>query len=234
MATNCGSPLRVIFKSSRGHPIAGCATVLVALATLWPHLLAAQTAERPIDEIRVGDAWVYDRRDDLTGYPMNTFTSLVTEVSPQEIVTSAIFRGNSGRGLVVFDHDWNRTIDNMVKYKPNDAHGVHLPLAVGKQWRVEYTSSNSQNGVNMKATGLSKVVGEEMLTTDAGTFDTFKIDRETREFNTADPSKLWEVQMLMWFAPSINHWVRRSVVMKFEKRVRTSSTDELIDVIKKP
>jgi hypothetical protein len=219
-----------------GHldPVGRCAILLLALTALWPHLLVAQPAEQRTDDIRVGDAWVYDRTDGITGEAKATFTSLVTEVSPQEIVTHTSFRGRNGHGIVVFDHDWNRTLDGNIKFKPNDGHGVHLPLAVGKEWRIEYTSSNSQNGLNMKATGLSKVVGQEMLTTAAGTFDTFKIDRETREFNTANPSNLWEVQMLMWFAPSINHWVRRSVVMKFEKRVRSGSTDELIDVMRKP
>ena len=157
----------------------------------------------------------------------------MTEVTPQEIVTRAIFRGKNGSAFVVFDHDWNRTIDNSVKYKPNDGHGVHLPLAVGKEWRFEYTAQNTQNGANMKATSLAKVVAQETITTDAGTFDAFKIDRQVREFNTADPSKFFEMEILMWFSPQINHWVRRTITTKFERRVRASSTDELIDIIHK-
>jgi hypothetical protein len=204
-----------------------------ALVPLWSCLATAQSGSGSSDDVRVGDGWVYDRTDDITGNPMDTFTSLVTEVSPQEIVTTAIYRGKKGRGFVVFDHDWDRTIDNNVKYKPNDGHGVRLPLAVGKEWRYEYTWSDSQNGANHKATGLSKVVAQESVTTPAGTFETFKVDRQVRDFTTADPSNLWDMQFLMWFAPQINYWVRRSIIMKFQKRTRSASTDELVDMFRK-
>jgi hypothetical protein len=215
--------------------IAHYAFLLLALSILWPRLVVAQPAERQNDEIRVGDGWVYERRDDLSGNLMRTFTSLVTQVSLQEIVTQVSDRGKSGRGgLVVFDHDWNRTVDNEITYKPNDAHGVRLPLAVGKEWRLEYTSTNAKTGVNMKATSLSKVVAQESIATPAGTFDAFKIDRQLKEFNVADPSRLIESQFLMWFAPQINHWARRTIVVKVQKRVRSSSTDELVELVHKP
>lgn len=205
---------------------------LAVLMTLWPRLLVAQpTAD---NEVRVGDMWVYDRKDEVTGLPMDTFTSLVTEVSAKEIVTNTIFRGKPGNGLIVFDHSWNRTMDNDTRYNPNDAHGIQLPLAVGKEWRAQYISQNLKTGANTKASSLSKVVAQETITTAAGTFDTFKIDRNVREFNAADPSRLWNIQLLMWFSPQINHWVRRTYVLKAENRVRASSTDELIDLMGKP
>jgi hypothetical protein len=229
-----GTALTASVKSNRRNPIARCASLLVALTALFPGVLAAQPADPPNDEIRVGDGWVYDRRDDITGSPMGTFTSLVTEISPQEIVTHVNFRGKKGHGLVVFDHSWNRTLDNNIIYKPNDGHGVRLPLAVGKEWRLEFTSSNGKNGLNMKATSLSKVVAQESITTPAGVFDTFKIDRQVKEFDTADPSRLRETQFLMWFAPQINHWVRRTVIVKLDKRTRASTTDDLIEVVRKP
>jgi hypothetical protein len=233
MATDTETTPTAMVKPGCRGSIARCAIPLLALSILWPHLVAAQPAEPPNDAIRVGDGWVYDRRDDLSGSPIGTFTSLVTEVSPQEIVTQINYRGKNGRGLVVFDHDWNRTLDNNIKYKPNDGHGVRLPLAVGKDWRLEYTFSNAKNGVNMKATSLSKVVAQESVTTPAGTFDAFKIDRQVKEFNVADPSKLIESQWLMWFAPQINHWVRRTTIVKAEKRVRATTTDELVELIRK-
>lgn len=207
--------------------------LLAALVPVWSFPLAAQSPSTGNEAVRVGDGWVYDRKDEITGNPTDTFTSQVTEVTPQEIVTRAIFRGKNGSAFVVFDHGWNRTIDNNVKYNPNDGHGVHLPLAVGKEWRFEYMAQNTQSGANMKATSLAKVVAQETITTDAGTFDAFKIDRQVRGFNTADPSKLLEMEILMWFSPQINHWVRRTITTKFEKRVRASSTDELIDIIHK-
>jgi hypothetical protein len=206
--------------------------LLAGLMMLWPRMLMAQSVERPSEEVQVGDAWVYDNKDGITGLPISTYTSLVAEISPKEIVTNVIVRGRNNRGLVVFDHDWNRFILNDQKFDPNDGTGVQWPLAVGKEWRSNYTIRATQTA-NTKNSSLSKIVARETITTPAGTFETFKIDRQMKQFNIADPSRYQDVQMLMWFAPQINHWVRRTFIVKQEKRTVSNSTDELIEIIKK-
>src|SRR5215470_17202281 len=163
--------------------------LLVALAPLWPTGLLAQSAERPSEDVRVGDSWVYDTKEGSSGLTLSTYSSVVAEISPKEIVTNVIYRGRNGSTLVVFDHDWNRVVNGVFKYNPNDGHGVHWPLAVGKEWRHEFTSSNRQTGVNTTASSLSKVVGQETITTPAGTFETFKIERQMKEFVVSDPSR---------------------------------------------
>jgi len=196
-------------------------------------MLVAQSVERPSEEVQVGDAWVYDSKDVITGLPLSTYTSLVAEVSPTEIVTNAIFKGNNNRALVVFDHDWNRLVTNNQKFNPNDGHGVRWPLAVGKEWRSSYTTSNTQTGANTKVSSLAKVVAQETVTTPAGTFETFKIDRQLKEYSIADPSRYRDMQVIMWFSPQINHWVRRTSVVKQEKRTIANTSDELVQIIKK-
>jgi hypothetical protein len=196
-------------------------------------MLAAQPVERPSEEVQVGDAWVYDSKDGITGLPLSTYTSLVAEVSPTEIVTNAIFKGNNNRALVVFDHDWNRLVTNNQKFNPNDGHGVRWPLAMGKEWRSSYTTSNTQTGANTKVSSLAKVVAQETVTTPAGTFETFKIDRQLKEYSIADPSRYRDMQVTMWFSPQINHWVRRTFVVKQEKRTISNTSDELVQIIKK-
>jgi len=203
------------------------------LMVLWPRMLVAQSVERPSEEIQVGDAWVYDNKDLITGLPISTYTSLVAEVSPKEIVTNLIYKGNNNRGLVVFDHDWNRVVNGNQKYNPNDGHGIRWPLSVGKEWRLEFTTRNTQTGVNTKSSSLTKVVAQETVTTPAGTFETFKIDRQIKEFNIADPSRYRDLQMIMWFSPQINHWVRRTFFVKLEKRTVSNTSDELVQIIKK-
>jgi len=207
--------------------------LFMGLMVLWPCVLVAQPVERPNEEVQVGDAWVYDSKDAITGLPVSTYTSLVAEVSPKEIVTNVIFKGNNNRGLVVFDHDWNRFMINNQKFNPNEGSGVRWPLAVGKEWRSNYTTSNTQTGVNTKSSLLAKVVAQETVTTPAGTFETFKIDRQVKEYNVADPSRYRDAEMVMWFAPQINHWVRRTFVVKQEKRTISSTSEELIQIIKK-
>jgi len=208
------------------------AVLFMGLMVLWPRILAAQSVERPRDEVQVGDAWVYDRKDGITGLPMATFTSLVTEISPQEIATRAIGRGG-GQGFAVFDHDWNRLINGNQKYIPNDGHGIRWPLAVGKEWRHQFITGDTQTGNNTKSSSLTKVVAQETVTTAAGTFETFKIDQQIKSFNVKDPSRSSDVEMLMWFAPQINHWVRRTFIVKREKRTVSNETDELIEIMKK-
>jgi hypothetical protein len=207
--------------------------LLVGLMMLWPRLLVAQSVDRPSEEIQVGDAWVYESKDGITGLLLQTYTSLVAEVSPTEIVTNAIFKGNNNRALIVFDHDWNRLVTNNQKFNPNDGHGVRWPLAVGKEWRSSYTTSNTQTGANTKVSSLAKVVAQETVTTPAGTFETFKIDRQLKEYSIADPSRYRDMQVIMWFSPQINHWVRRTSVVKQEKRTISNTSDELVQIIKK-
>jgi hypothetical protein len=207
--------------------------LLMGLVMLPSRMALAQSSERPAEEVQVGDAWVYDNKDGITGLPISTFTSLVTEVSPKEIVTNVIVKGRNNRGLVVFDHDWNRVVLNNQKFDPNDNTGVRWPLAVGNEWRSTYTARNTQTGVNAKGSSLTKVVAQEAVTTPAGTFETFKIDRQDKLYNVADPSRYEDTQMFMWFAPQINHWVRRTFIVKQEKRTTSSETHELIQIIRK-
>src|SRR5262249_12055209 len=82
----------------------------MGLMMLWPGMLVAQSVERPSEEVQVGDAWVYDNKDGISGLPIGTYTSIVAEISPKEIVTNVIVRGRNDRRLVVFDHDWNRFV----------------------------------------------------------------------------------------------------------------------------
>ena len=207
--------------------------LFMGLMVLWPCVLVAQPVERPNEEVQVGDAWVYDNKDAITGLPISTYTSLVAEVSPKEIVTNLIFKGNNNRGLAVFDHDWNRLMINNQKFNPNDGHGVRWPLAVGKEWRQVYTTSNTQTGVNTKSSSLAKVVAQETVTTPAGTFETFKIERQIKEYNIADPSRYQDMQVVLWFAPQINHWVRRTFIVKREKRTVGNTMDELVQIMRK-
>jgi hypothetical protein len=109
-----------------------------------------------------------------------------------------------------------------------------LPLAVGKTWGIEFDARNNLRGESIKGSSSSKVVAQEDVTTLAGTFNTFKIERQVRQFNTADPSKLTESQIVLWYAPRINHFVRRTTLVKFEERTRSIMSEELADFTRGP
>jgi len=157
------------------------------LAVGWPRIAAAQSPKEDDGPVRVGDRWVYDTQDEMTGYPKRTYTEIVTDVLPKEITVNLTYSGKTGSASITYDHDWN-TIDNLVwKYRPSDGWGIRLPLVVGKTWRSEFEAKSLRTGANFKGTGSSKVVAQESITTAAGTFDTFKIERQARVHN---PSRL--------------------------------------------
>jgi hypothetical protein len=201
--------------------------VIAALAAMWSQALSAQAPDQTGNSVRVGDQWTYNRRDESAGAPRDTYTSTVTEITPQEIVTNVVVQGKEGSTISAFDHDWNVVANGPWRYKPHDGPGIRLPLEVGKEWRNEYYETNVLTNVKSKVSSLTKVSGRETVTTPAGTFETFKIERQARVFNIAAPSFFTEHQVVLWFAPEVNHWVRRTTVTKVEKRTRDNTSEEL-------
>jgi hypothetical protein len=180
--------------------------------------------------VRVGDQWNYDRRNEVTGVLQDTYTSVVAEISPTEIVTNLIERGAKASSIVAFDRSWNRVANGPWRYTPNDAHGIRPALAVGQEWRAEFDEMNVTTNVKFKVTSLSKVLTQETITTPAGTFETFKIERQTKTFNTAHPSTIMpEIQFDLWYAPEINHWVRRIISTRMESRLSSKTSEELTE-----
>jgi hypothetical protein len=180
---------------------------------------SAQVAD--IAGVLPGDRWVYEITDEISGDLKLTTTVFVLDVSEQEINTRVSMRGSSAR-QVVFDRNWNRIA------------GIKKPLQVGKEWRFESKATHFQNGTALTITGESKVVGEEKVTTGAGTFDTFKIETKMRQVNSNDQTKASTINAVLWYAPSVNRWVRRTYKLQIEGRLRDSNTEELADYSRKP
>jgi hypothetical protein len=219
---------RPLFGGRKSYMISLCLALLVGSA-LWSGALLGQPADQTSDAVRVGDRWVYDTKDEITGFPKATYSQVVTEVSPKEVVLSLTFRGQNGSSLVVYEHDWNRIEQSNAKFRPNDGQGIRLPLAVGKEWRADYEARATQTGAVTKGSVLSKVVGQEMVTTPAGTFDTFRIETRVQNINTSDPSQLFLFENVIWYAPQVNHWVRRKLVTKVRNRTQSNTSEELTD-----
>lgn len=211
--------------------------VIVGLVAAWPHLLVAQSTEETDGPVKVGDRWVYESRDEITGYPKSGYTDLIAEVSPREIILNRTSRepvyGAPESVLVTFDRDWNAIDTLLWKFEPNNGQGIRAPLALGKAWQAEFDAKNLETGATYKGTSSSKVVGREPVTTAAGTFDTFKIEHKSNLISPSDASKIWEDETVVWYAPQINHWARRTILVIFEKRTRLSVSEELADYTRK-
>jgi hypothetical protein len=199
-------------------------------------LLVSYCAAQAVDPgpIRVGDRWSYDIKDALTGDLRQAVTIVAAEINEKEITTRISVRGKDRPLTFVFDPGWGRIDDGVWKHRPSDLLGIKKPLQIGKQWRAEGNSTNLQTGVAMQTSGLAKVVGQEQITTPAGTFDTFRVELTVRQINTKDQTKSTTLTVVVWYAPAINRWVRKNTEVRFEGRLRDSFSDELTEYSRKP
>jgi hypothetical protein len=221
--------------------LAGCGTALAQLAQI--ETPPAPSAPAPADqagppvtmeEPLPGDHWTYEVRDEILGAVKSTRTSVITEVTATEISTRFSFVGNSNLGSAVFDRSWNITNRAGWRYKPHDGTGVRLPLVVGNIWSFKSNDVNSINGASWSRSGSSKVVGQESVSTKAGTFDTFKIETSYSTRNVNNPTRMAQVTLLTWYAPSIDHWVKRTYTSRVVGRLTENNSDVLIEYGRKP
>jgi hypothetical protein len=81
---------------------------------------------------------------------------------------------------------------------------------------------------------VAKVVGQEQVTTPAGTFDTFRIEMTVRQINTKDQTRSSTATFVTWYAPEINRWVRKKTDVRSEGRSRDSFSEELTEYSRRP
>jgi hypothetical protein len=187
----------------------------LALQLLLPGYSLAQSVDP--GPIRVGDRWSYEIKDSLTGDLRPATTVVVGEVTDKEITTRVTARGRDRPPqAMVYDLDWGRIDDGAWKLRPPGI-GIKKPLQIGKEWRSD-----------------ANVVGREQVTTSAGTFDTFRVDMTVRMINTKDQSRSQTWTFVVWYAPAVNRWVKKTSEWRSEGRVRDSFSEELTDYSRRP
>jgi hypothetical protein len=192
---------------------------------------STESSDRPasMEEPEMGDRWTYEVRDQITGELRLTFTQTVTDVSAKEIGIRLTILGKPNFGFHTFDRSWNFVDNGDWRYAPNDGTGIQAPLAVGKAWSIKATDTNRAGGFSWKRSVTSKVTATESVTTQAGTFEAFKIVTSIQVQNTDDPSKKFQVEQQTWYVPAIDHWVKRTFVSRSGGKVRESTSTELVE-----
>jgi hypothetical protein len=232
-----GSPqasmLRCVIAGLIGLLAAGSATAQQSPpAAEAPATASPAPAAKPVtamEEPLPGDHWTYEVRDEITGTISVTRTNVITEVTPTEISIRFSIQGTSNGGFNIYDRSWNLIGNEPWRYSPNDGSGIRTPLAIGKTWTFQSSDVNTRNGNIGKRSGTSKVVGQESLTTRAGTFETFKIETSYTVRGVNDPTRKAEVTAQTWYAPAIDHWVKRTFVSRADKHLRVNNTIELVE-----
>lgn len=188
---------------------------------------AAETAPANVQQPVPGDHWTYDVTDDISGKLESTRTDMITDVSKDAITVRFDVAGTGRSGTIVYDRSWDIARADPFKYSPNDGTGVRLPLTIGAQWKFAIDVDNTRNGVTFRRTGTSKVVGQESITTKAGTFDAFVVETDFTGHNVQDPTLVNQTSWRTWFAPDIDHWVKRIIVARQRGHVVSKETVEL-------
>ncbi|WFU25044.1 hypothetical protein QA649_02000 [Bradyrhizobium sp. CB1717] len=192
-----------------------------------PPAAEAPTVEA-MEEPQLGDHWTYELRDEITGDLKSTMTHTITDVTASEIGIRIALVGKNDTGFQTYNRSWDM-IGGLWRFTPNDGMGIRAPLEVGKSWPVKSTAFNSSNGASLKISGTSKVMAKETVTTRAGTFEVYKIETSIESRNGNDATKKFLTEQQTWYAPAIDHWVKRSTVNRFEGRVRDRAQIELVE-----
>lgn len=171
-----------------------------------------------------GDYWDYDARDDIMG-TSHKLDFIVTDVTPEVIAVRVGVEGKPGRTtFLTYNHMWDVIDNGRWRFRPSDGDGVPQPLAVGKTWSFRGDALDSQSHHARRRLLTAKVVTQEKLTTKAGTFDTYRIETTWTAHDTWDSTVRFEYQQTTWFAPAINHWVKRTTVLRTDDLVRERNT----------
>jgi hypothetical protein len=181
----------------------------------------------PMEEPQPGDHWTYEVRDEITGVISPANTVVVTDVTAAEIRGRTKVAGVES--LNVYDRSWNLKSAGDWKYVPNDGMGIRMPLAVGKAWTFQSKPVDAGKGHASSWSGTSKVLEQETVTTKAGTFETFEIETKLTATSLDDPTSKYETTSQTWYAPAIDHWVKRLFVSRSDGRVRDKFTIELVE-----
>ena len=194
-----------------------------------PASTESPSQQETMEDPQIGDHWTYELRDDISGDLKSTITHTITDISATEISVRTAVLGRPYGGYNTYDRAWDLINNGTWRSTPNDGTGIRAPLAVGKTWSFKSTDSNTSSGVSLKTSGTSKVTAKETLATRAGIFETFKIETSYESRNSNDATKKYLSEQQTWYAPAINHWVKRTYVSKSEGKVRDRSAFELVE-----
>jgi hypothetical protein len=176
-----------------------------------------------------GDTWSYEVKDEISGKLKAKRTDLLTDVTKNEINLRLQVADTERTVNIIYDRSWDIVRDGPLKYSPNDGTGIRLPLAVGAQWKFAADVTDVRYGQTFKRTGISRVVKQESITTKAGTFNTFVVETNFTGRNVQDPTLINQTTWVTWFDPDIDHWVKRTILLRQNGHVVGNDTVQLTE-----
>jgi hypothetical protein len=184
-----------------------------------PKAVSQLSMEQP----EVGDYWTIETHNGITGVLEDIHTVTVTAVTASEIGIRTETVGRSGFRSEIYDRDWNLKNGSGKEYPLGDGIGIKPPLKVGNTWNIPATHSGP-----LTIAGSAKVLAEETVTTRAGSFDAFKIETVIHMYIPNVTTQSGDVIFTSWYAPSIDHWVKRTAKVSHNGNVSEEKSAELV------
>lgn len=203
------------------------AIATVCWTLLWTGTAIGQGVPPALPDVRVGDRWVYETRDDLTGEVRDTITVAVIDVTETEISTRHSRKPGERPRSVIYNRYWARIDDNVWRFNPNDQLPFKPDLAVGQSWQIRLSARNMRSGTILNAKGTARVTGAESIRTAAGTFDVLRVESETEQAQGRDAGIISYSKLTFWYAPDIARWVRKTTEIRRDGRIRDKVTENL-------
>jgi hypothetical protein len=179
-------------------------------------------------EANVGTNWAFERIDSYTGLVKSTWKNVVDAKTS----TNYSIARYGDTGSLLYKHKLTKNLGqgSPTRFgKIGNGDLLKFPLTLGKEWNyVNYWVSGSGEAGRDEIT--FKVVGQEAVTTKAGTFDVVKIQGSGRWYNeTANTEEGMEV--VLYYSPKAQTAVRTDRVQHMPAAWRVPPTRERIDLI---
>lgn len=164
-------------------------------------------------EHKVGDTWVYNKIDGWTGALEFVVVSSVKDFSPRGAVLEAVVPGSTMVTRMQRDAGFNlvRTenpngVQTVSPFYPSYA----FPLAIGKTWAQKVSFAyTAQPDKDVTAWFEGRVVGWELVTVPAGTFDAVRIELKAN-YRASSGVGNWNgtITDRLWYAPEVRNAVK--------------------------
>ena len=198
----------------------------------------APTVEMPADGVDAarGDEWTYLTQDTLTGESLSEQEVVVVDRQGNEIdVRLRITDPRTGAvrvGAATFDSFWRRLPDDSDSGQgTQDNWGIKPGLRVGDDWNYDFERPLAGGPIKMRWIGHGEALGIESVDLPNGmTVKAMKIEFFER------PSVAryrFEMHVVEWFAPEINRYVRREFESRLSGKVVESTSEVLLDYIRR-
>ena len=216
---------------------AACSTLLAGtIVQAGAQTVGAPSRQTPIaaPEHEVGDTWVYNKINGWNGELEFVVVSSVIDLSPRGAVVEAVVPGSTIVTRMQRDAGFNlvRTetpngVQTISPFYPSYA----FPLAIGQTWTQRVSFANTaQPDKNVTAWFEGRVVGWELVTVPAGTFDAIRIETKANyQAHSAQGSWSGTIMDRLWYAPA----VRNAVKYEYQDTVDTLKyTHEVFELVR--